>query len=104
MATVTQDGHADKNGKIARTYGDTELRTLRNMYGKGFAHDFPDHARLSELIGRIDTRALSLLHRISIRVFWNKRFVRQADNRVSPPPSAEAPCRRCQRQTIDARP
>jgi hypothetical protein len=63
MATVTHNGHADKNGIIARTYRDTELRTLRNMYGKGFAHEFPDHAKLSELIGRMEPSALSQLHR-----------------------------------------
>jgi hypothetical protein len=32
-------------------------------YGKGFAHDFPDHAKLAELIGRIEPSALSRLHR-----------------------------------------
>jgi hypothetical protein len=61
--TAADDEHADKNGTIARKYGDIELRTLRNMYGKGFAHDLPDHAKLAEVIGRIEPSALSQLHR-----------------------------------------
>jgi hypothetical protein len=63
METIADSKQADRNGAIARQYGDTELRTLRNMYGKGFAHDFPDHAKLSELVGRIEASALSQLHR-----------------------------------------
>jgi hypothetical protein len=61
METVADSKQADRNGAIARQYGDTELRTLRNMYGKGFDHDFPDHAKLSELIGRIEAGALRRL-------------------------------------------
>jgi hypothetical protein len=63
METVVDSKQVDRNGTIARQYGDTELWTLRNIYGKGFAHDFPNHAKLSELIGRIDQSALALLHR-----------------------------------------
>jgi hypothetical protein len=63
METVADSKQADRNRTIARQYGDTELRTLRNIYGKGFAHDHLNHAKLSELIGRIDQSALSQLHR-----------------------------------------
>jgi hypothetical protein len=52
----------DKSSEIARKHGHADVRTLRKIYGKAFAEGFPDEARLSEVIGRLDAKLLGELH------------------------------------------
>jgi hypothetical protein len=47
---------------IARKFGDTELRTLRNIYGRAFAVGLPEHMKLSDVIDRMEQRGLWQLH------------------------------------------
>jgi hypothetical protein len=55
--------HRDKNGEISRKHGNTLVRTLRKVYGAHFAQDFPETAKLSEVMDRLDESSLSALHR-----------------------------------------
>ena len=57
------DRHRDKNGEISRKHGNTLVRTLRKIYGPGFAPNFPDTAKLSDLLHKLDEPSLSKLHR-----------------------------------------
>lgn len=62
MNQAVEQGQSDKNGDIARKFGKTELRTLRNIYGRAFGVGLPEHMRLSELIGRMEERGLWQLY------------------------------------------
>jgi hypothetical protein len=53
---------SDRNGEIARKFGNTRLRTLRNMFGRTFAVGLPESTKLSELIGRVERDILWQLH------------------------------------------
>jgi hypothetical protein len=55
--------HRDKNGEISRKHGNTLVRTLRKIYGSGFAPNFPDTAKLSDVLHKLDEPSLSHLHR-----------------------------------------
>jgi hypothetical protein len=57
------DRHRDKNGQISRKHGNTLIRTLRKIYGSGFAPGFRDEAKLSDLLHKLDERSLSQLHK-----------------------------------------
>jgi hypothetical protein len=58
MNQTIEGRQRDKNDAIAREFGNTEIRTLRNIYGRAFAVGLPEHMRLSELIGRMEERGL----------------------------------------------
>ncbi len=55
--------HRDKNGEISKKHGNTLVRTLRKIYGHGFAPAFPDSAKLSEVLNQLDAVSLTRLHR-----------------------------------------
>jgi len=55
--------HRDKNGEISRKHGNTLVRTLRKIYGPGFAPGLPDTAKLSDVLHKLDEPSLSHLHR-----------------------------------------
>lgn len=55
--------HRDKNGEISRKHGNTEVRTLRNMYGKHFAAGVPETTKLSALFDKLDAGSLSQILR-----------------------------------------
>lgn len=61
MAVDTR--HRDKNGEIGKKYGKTLLHTLRKNYGPGFAPGFADHAKLRDVLGKLDESSLSYLIR-----------------------------------------
>lgn len=44
------DRHRDKDGEISRKHGNTLVRTLRRMYGNGFATGFADMDKLSDVL------------------------------------------------------
>jgi hypothetical protein len=54
MDQTIEGGQSEKNGRIAREFGDTEILTLRNIYGRAFAVGVPEHMKLSELIDRME--------------------------------------------------
>jgi len=60
---MTQPGldqrHRDKNGEISRKHGNTEVRTLRKIYGQEFAAGFSESAHLSEVLEKLDAQSLS---------------------------------------------
>ena len=63
MAEPLDKRHRDKNGEISRKHGNTLLSTLRKTYGASFAHGFPDNAKLSEVLEKLDEASLSKLIR-----------------------------------------
>ena len=57
------DRHRDKNGEISRKHGNTLVRTLRKIYGTGFASGFNESDTLSVVLQKLDMNSLSQLHR-----------------------------------------
>jgi len=55
--------HRDKDGEISRKHGNTLVRTLRKIYGSGFAHGFNDSDKLSDVLRKSDEPSLSQLRR-----------------------------------------
>jgi hypothetical protein len=55
--------HLDKNGEISRKHGNTLVRTLRRIYGAGFAPGCRDEEKLSDILHEFDEASLSQLHR-----------------------------------------
>ena len=53
--------HRDKNGEIGRKHGNTEVKTLRKIYGAGFAPGCADNDRLSDVLHKLDEPSLSKL-------------------------------------------
>ena len=51
MSKPGLDGrHRNKDGEISGKHGNTLVRTLRKVYGQGFAAGYPETAKLSEVI------------------------------------------------------
>jgi len=64
MSKPGLDGrHHDKNGEISHKHGNTLVRTLRKMYGQGFAAGYPDTTLLSEVLLQLNETSLSQLRR-----------------------------------------
>ena len=64
MSKPGLDGHyRDKNGVISSKHGDTLVRTLRKIYGQGFAAGYPETAKLSEVLLQLNETSLSQLRR-----------------------------------------
>jgi hypothetical protein len=59
MAVDTR--HRDKNGEISQKYGNTLIHALRKTYGPGFAPGFADHAKLKDILQKLDESSLSYL-------------------------------------------
>ncbi len=55
--------HRDKNGEISRKHGNTLVRTLRKIYGPGFAPGCADGDKLADVLHRFNEQSLSQLHR-----------------------------------------
>jgi hypothetical protein len=55
--------HREKNGDISRKHGNTLILTLRETYGAGFAPGSADHAKLSDVLTKLDEVSLSQLIR-----------------------------------------
>jgi hypothetical protein len=64
MSKPGLDGrHRDKNGVISSEHGDILVRTLRKIYGQGFAAGYPETAKLSEVLLQLSGTSLSQLRR-----------------------------------------
>lgn len=54
-------GHRDRNGDIARCHGDTQVKTLRQIYGTAFGLGLTPDAKLSDALAMLDDRSLAKL-------------------------------------------
>jgi hypothetical protein len=55
--------HRNKDGEISRKHGNTLIHTLRKTYGPRFVPGCADHAKLSDVLGKLDELSLSHLIR-----------------------------------------
>ena len=55
--------HRNKDGEISGKHGNTLVRTLRKIYGQGFAAGYPETATLSEVLLQLNETSLSQLRR-----------------------------------------
>ena len=53
--------HRDKDGEISKKHGNTEVKTLRKIYGQSFAPGFKDTDKLSNVLATLDEPSLSKL-------------------------------------------
>ena len=50
--------HRNKDGEISGKHGNTLVRTLRKVYGQGFAAGYPETAKLSEVMFHLNETSL----------------------------------------------
>ena len=55
--------HPNKDGEIGSKHGNTLLRTLRKIYGPGFAAGYPESEKLSDVLVSLNETSLSQLRR-----------------------------------------
>jgi hypothetical protein len=55
--------HRRKDGEISRKHGNTLIRTLRRVYGPGFAQGAADDDRLDDVLATLDEHSLTQLVR-----------------------------------------
>ena len=55
--------HRNKDGEISHKHGNTLIRTLRKIYGQGFAAGYPETEKLSEVLLQLNETSMSQLHR-----------------------------------------
>ena len=55
--------HRNHDGKISRKHGNTLIRTLRKIYGQGFAAGYPETEKLSEVLLQLNETSMSQLRR-----------------------------------------
>ena len=55
--------HRNADGAISQKHGNTQLSTLRTIYGKSFAAGFPDTATLGDVLHKLNETSLSQLRR-----------------------------------------
>jgi len=55
--------HRDKDGEISRKHGNTQVGTLRKIYGKSFAAGYPDSTELKDVLHQLNETSLSQLRR-----------------------------------------
>jgi hypothetical protein len=55
--------HRNKDGEIGEKHGETPVRTLRKVYGLGFAAGYPDTETLSAVLPNLNETALGQLRR-----------------------------------------
>jgi len=53
----------NKDGEIGVKHGSTPVRTMRKVYGQGFAAGYPDTETLSEVLPHLNETSLSQLRR-----------------------------------------
>ena len=64
MSKPGLDGrHRNKDGEISGKHGNTLVRTLRKVYGQGFAAGYLETAKLSEVMFHLNETSLSQLRR-----------------------------------------
>ena len=74
MSKATLDNrHRNRDGEISAKHGNTPIRTLRKIYGKGFAAGYPDATQLSEVLAQLNETSLSQLRRDHDTGHWRLR-------------------------------
>jgi hypothetical protein len=58
--------HRDKDGRISKKHGNTQIRTLRQTYGANFAPHCDPNAKLADCLDQIDEESLSRLVRDTV--------------------------------------
>lgn len=53
--------HRDKDGPIARKYGQTRVRSLRRLFGPSFAFGEDAEAKIADVLERLDELSLRQL-------------------------------------------
>jgi hypothetical protein len=61
--TGLDNRHRDKDGEISHKHGNTLVRTLRKIYGPGFAAGYSETEKLSEVLHQLNETSLSQLRR-----------------------------------------
>ena len=61
MSQAIDRRHRNKNGRIARKYGNTYIRTLRVRYGVGFAPSEGAERKLIDVLHQLDDQSLGRL-------------------------------------------
>ena len=59
--TTLDRRHRNKNGRLARKYGNSYIRTLRVRYGAGFAPDERAELKLIDVLHQLDDQSLGRL-------------------------------------------
>jgi hypothetical protein len=55
--------HRNRDGEISHKHGNTQIGTLRKIYGRGFAAGYPETEKLSAVLGVLNETSLSQLRR-----------------------------------------
>ena len=55
--------HRNHDGEISHKHGNTLIRTLRKIYGQGFAAGYPETEKLGEVLLQLNATSLSQLRR-----------------------------------------
>src|SRR6516165_2791419 len=55
--------HRNKDGEISHKHGNAFIRTLRKIYGQGFAVAYPETEKLSEVLLQLNETSMSQLRR-----------------------------------------
>ena len=63
MSKGLDNRHRNKDGEISSKHGNTLVRTLRKIYGQGFAAEYPETAQLSEVMLQLNEPSLSQFRR-----------------------------------------
>jgi len=63
MSKGLDNRHRNKDDEISSKHGNTLVRTLRKIYGQGFAAGYPETAQLSEVMLQLNETSLSQLRR-----------------------------------------
>jgi hypothetical protein len=61
--TDLDNRHRNKDGEISHKHGNTLVRTLRKIYGMGFAAGYPETEKLSDVLLQLNETSLSQLRR-----------------------------------------
>jgi hypothetical protein len=61
--TGLDNRHRNRDGEISQKHGDTLIRTLRKIYGTGFAAGYPETEKLSDVLLQLNETSLSQLRR-----------------------------------------
>jgi hypothetical protein len=61
--TGLDNRHRNRDGEISQKHGNSLVRTLRKIYGQGFAAGYHETEKLSEVLLRLNETSLSQLRR-----------------------------------------
>jgi hypothetical protein len=74
--TTLDSRHRNSDGAIGTKHGNTQLSTLRAIYGKSFAAGFQDTVTLGEVLPKLNETSLSQLRRDHETGHLNKKIAK----------------------------